>query len=224
MQAVGHHSDYFSWKKLNRCTHADIARREKWNSTMISKYLMLTLLIAKPFSSASRMWRGHPPQGLLPCPLTSCCHQTRSLEVEAQGKASSLSHLLLHAAGSRVHWPLVKYKYYRKFKHCKLFSTCGGRGEMGPYQHYREFFLIVIDNEGFTVLHFNLFWRRLRSWYPTKKSEQSFFSFFRLFCYMGKAVRYPSILKIPARCSVLGMSWGWIAGPGEEDDVKTVQS
>jgi hypothetical protein len=60
---VEHCSDWFSWKK---CTPTGILRRRKRDNTICSKRFMHTLLMAIPFSSASRMWRDRPPLDCLP--------------------------------------------------------------------------------------------------------------------------------------------------------------
>jgi hypothetical protein len=86
-------------------------------STMISKCYILTLLVAKPCSSASRMWIGDPP----PLPLTSYCHQDRNQE--AQNLRDGLSPLPTHAYPTdclmgllhTIHRPFMWYNSFPHF-------------------------------------------------------------------------------------------------------------
>ncbi len=81
---------------------------------MLLQYNTLTLLVARLWSSAPKMWRGSSPPG---CPLNSYCHKDRNQWRGSQRKASYLS-THMHAPlmyfcrvqGLDNHWPLVWYR------------------------------------------------------------------------------------------------------------------
>ncbi len=65
MLAVEHYSDLFSRNRSKDMYTCKFLTEGKCISAMISKCIVFTLLVARPSSSASRMWRGCPPLGCL---------------------------------------------------------------------------------------------------------------------------------------------------------------
>jgi hypothetical protein len=96
-------------------THISISCKGKCINAMILKCYMLTVSIARPCSSASRMWRGCPAPGCLYALRLPSASETGIRRRGPQRKASSLfpyTNIQLTATGSRaqtVHRPLTQY-------------------------------------------------------------------------------------------------------------------